>query len=597
MISTHLQILLVLSFNWLVVTSNSWGQAPQIVVEPDTLDFGTTIVCTPVSRELTISNTGNDTLELFEIYSNSPYFPFSYTQMSIPPGDQTLLNLVFDGLINTQGIYEGYLIIISNDPVNDTLMIPMKVVVVEAPQIAIYQEVNVSVVEGDSLNLQIPFVFYKPFAFSWYTDIEYQDNVLYSTSDLGDTLFAVDVTARIPNLDNNLRGICYDRDIFWIAGANASAGIPMLYKFDRQWNLINSFPQPTAAGNPFGFSEIASDGVFLYGDLNNDIYVFDVNSGVLITVTDLSLLPRIDAFTIDRHSLDIWVTAWSQPVYRFDFQGTLLSSIPYSGPLITGLGLDRFSGSIPYLWAWTADGPAQGPNCTAVQLQGSTLQFIGVEMNSDPLENDQPAGMDIARYDNRLALLAIQQSNNLPGDGHDFLVGYSLGHEWREWLVVSPDSGTIPACANQDLDLKFYGIRSQAGDTTRHAIITFYNNDPANPEIIWDVTMRVESITGLVNTPNNSPMSFVLYQNYPNPFNSETMITFVLPEAGEVTLDIYNILGQKILTIFHDHFTGGRQYFRWNGRDKSGQEVPSGIYFYQLKTGRYEMMKKMMILR
>ena len=90
---------------------------------------------------------------------------------------------------------------------------------------------------------------------------------------------------------------------------------------------------------------------------------------------------------------------------------------------------------------------------------------------------------------------------------------------------------------------------------------------------------------------------YQLYQNYPNPFNSETMITFVLPEAGEVTLDIYNILGQKILTLFHDYFTGSRHYFRWNGRDKSGQEVSSGIYFYQLKTGRYEMMKKMMILR
>ena len=98
-------------------------------------------------------------------------------------------------------------------------------------------------------------------------------------------------------------------------------------------------------------------------------------------------------------------------------------------------------------------------------------------------------------------------------------------------------------------------------------------------------------------TPATTTRDYQLYQNYPNPFNPETIITFNLPEDSEVTLDIYNILGQRIITVFHNNLSAGRHSFRWDGRDNSGQEVPSGVYLYHLKAGGHVQTKKMMIFR
>jgi hypothetical protein len=108
---------------------------------------------------------------------------------------------------------------------------------------------------------------------------------------------------------------------------------------------------------------------------------------------------------------------------------------------------------------------------------------------------------------------------------------------------------------------------------------------------------RTVPVTLKKDQKTSFPGDFQLSQNYPNPFNPDTKITFNLPYTGEVTLDIYNMLGQKMFTVCHDNLTAGRHSFRWDGRDKSGQEVPSGVYFYRLKAVGHLQIKKMMILR
>ena len=86
-------------------------------------------------------------------------------------------------------------------------------------------------------------------------------------------------------------------------------------------------------------------------------------------------------------------------------------------------------------------------------------------------------------------------------------------------------------------------------------------------------------------------------QNYPNPFNASTGIKFTLPEPANVTLNIYNILGQKIASLVDEEKPAGTHTVFWDGKDKNGAEVASGIYLYQIRAGDFKELKKMLLIK
>jgi len=93
------------------------------------------------------------------------------------------------------------------------------------------------------------------------------------------------------------------------------------------------------------------------------------------------------------------------------------------------------------------------------------------------------------------------------------------------------------------------------------------------------------------------PEKFALEQNYPNPFNPQTSIRFGLPKSGFTTLEIYNVLGQKVKTLIEKELPAGYYTVIWNGNDKSGKESASGVYFYRLKSGDKSAYKKMLLIK
>ncbi len=93
------------------------------------------------------------------------------------------------------------------------------------------------------------------------------------------------------------------------------------------------------------------------------------------------------------------------------------------------------------------------------------------------------------------------------------------------------------------------------------------------------------------------PLEFSLHQNYPNPFNSSTNISFTLPEAGHVKLDIYDIAGRLVNTLVNAEIDAGRQTVIWDGTDQSGRPVSSGIYFYTMRSGNDLKSHRMLLLK
>ncbi len=94
--------------------------------------------------------------------------------------------------------------------------------------------------------------------------------------------------------------------------------------------------------------------------------------------------------------------------------------------------------------------------------------------------------------------------------------------------------------------------------------------------------------------PKETPDRYLLEQNYPNPFNPTTNIRFSLPKSGKVQLTVYNTLGQHVKTLLDQRMRAGMHSVKFNG-----SEIPSGIYFYQMKvqSGEISKTRKMLLVK
>ena len=98
------------------------------------------------------------------------------------------------------------------------------------------------------------------------------------------------------------------------------------------------------------------------------------------------------------------------------------------------------------------------------------------------------------------------------------------------------------------------------------------------------------------------PTEFALLQNFPNPFNPETWIPYQLPQNANVTIWIYNANGQLVRTLSVGNRSIGAYVTKesaayWDGKDSLGENVASGVYFYQLQAGEFRATRKMIIMK
>ncbi|MBT3216584.1 MAG: T9SS type A sorting domain-containing protein [Candidatus Marinimicrobia bacterium] len=133
----------------------------------------------------------------------------------------------------------------------------------------------------------------------------------------------------------------------------------------------------------------------------------------------------------------------------------------------------------------------------------------------------------------------------------------------------------------------------------------------ANGRLIYEVdnvcipdntTQRVNPhflYTGVMSVDRDAPIAseFKLLGNYPNPFNPVTKIKFALDRFSDVTVKIYSLLGEEVATLYQGNLVAGTYDVKWSGKDNQGYSVPSGVYFYEVKSDNRTAQGKMLLLK
>jgi hypothetical protein len=163
------------------------------------------------------------------------------------------------------------------------------------------------------------------------------------------------------------------------------------------------------------------------------------------------------------------------------------------------------------------------------------------------------------------------------------------------WMSAEPTTGTIAAGDSMEVEVRVHPEDLASGHYEGNFVISGNTPDvvivPVTLDLLVDVT-----------TGDVLPTSYGLSQNYPNPFNPETRIKYSLPEQASVSLKIYNLLGQEVLSLASEIQEAGFYEVTWNGHNNQGASVGTGVYFYRFEaTGnsgkKFTELKKMIFLK
>jgi hypothetical protein len=176
-------------------------------------------------------------------------------------------------------------------------------------------------------------------------------------------------------------------------------------------------------------------------------------------------------------------------------------------------------------------------------------------------------------------LLSVGPFTMLPGDTVHFAFATIIGEQFH-----GPDSITPYPYDSLQPELAYYNFSD---------LVT---------SAMWAQFLYDSMFLGKTDVKDDAkkpplPRSFALYQNYPNPFNSSTEIRFSLVRSCPVKLEVYNLLGERVLTLIDNHLAAGSHRISWDGENSKQDKVASGIYLYRLATDNGSSVKKMVLLK
>ncbi len=158
------------------------------------------------------------------------------------------------------------------------------------------------------------------------------------------------------------------------------------------------------------------------------------------------------------------------------------------------------------------------------------------------------------------------------------------------WITPDPENDIIEPYNSQDINITFDATGIPGG--THQAVISIMCTSMEQPIIEIPVTMFVEEMVDVAEDDIALPGAFALKNAAPNPFNASTSIAYSLPSDSDISLEIFNLLGQKVETLYDGHQSAGEHSYIWNAG-----EYATGIYLIRLTNGTEVETKRVTLLK
>ena len=207
------------------------------------------------------------------------------------------------------------------------------------------------------------------------------------------------------------------------------------------------------------------------------------------------------------------------------------------------------------------------------------LQFVGLRGGADFLGNWSSGGWQVSDTTSGFMKVLQNVGGNLWRTTVIAPVGQNSGPYQFKFAAVYPGADTVNGGSSPLDNEAGFGANHTFILTDSPSGITLYN-------LFGDMVNDVKEVAGSV------PVAFELGQNYPNPFNPSTTIKFSIPEAGLVTLRVFNLLGQEVVTLLNGEKTAGVYEASFDA-----SALSSGVYFYTLEAKNFSSTKKMVLLK
>ncbi|MDE2740815.1 MAG: putative Ig domain-containing protein [Gemmatimonadota bacterium] len=181
----------------------------------------------------------------------------------------------------------------------------------------------------------------------------------------------------------------------------------------------------------------------------------------------------------------------------------------------------------------------------------------------------------------------------VPTASHDLakIREFVVGQRVEDFALPEASGGTAPLTYTLSPALP-------AGLTFDAATRTIAGTPRAEGETAYTYTVTDANGASTSLSLQTLPAAFSLADNFPNPFNPATTIQYALPQAADVELTVYNVLGQPVRTLVAEHQSAGRYAVEWDATNDSGHSLSAGMYFYRLQAGgEFHEVKKMLLLK
>ncbi|MGB5530331.1 MAG: right-handed parallel beta-helix repeat-containing protein [Ignavibacteriaceae bacterium] len=373
-------------------------------------------------------------------------------------------------------------------------------------------------------------------------------------------------------------------------------------EFDPGW-IVNNFVYVGGSGQSAGIRLQNCDYQYLY---YNNVHTSSANTGsralYISSGSNIKLTNNIFMNSGSGYSYYIFTpTAISSSDYNDLFtNGTNLAY--WNGPLATladlqtASGMDLHSVSVDPEFASNTD-----LHVNAKDLDSSAIPILWInnDIDNDTRDENFPdIGADefiyglnyppviISEPDTLAYVDSLYQYQVVATDNNGDTLYYNLTIS-PSWLSIDYSTGMIEGTPTTD----------NVGDTT----VTVSVDDGHGGLDEQTYTLHIDFPDDINIIDNHIPKTYALLQNYPNPFNPSTTIRFELPISGLVTLKIYDVLGNEIVTLVNEELTAGKHEVEFYASPGSSfrlaRNLASGIYFYTLRAGDFIQTKKMILIK